>query len=248
MPEELDRLKEENERLKELIGFKSDLVSISVHQLRTALAATKWSLKMLLDGDLGELPREAAEQVRRSYESNERLIAMAGEILSINHSEGIDPAYHFEETDLSSLMEEAVLEFKDEAFKHRMRIEYVPVGTPAAAEVDRPLFKVVMQNLLENAIKYGAPDTAIAVSVEPQGDSVLLSVQDAGIGIAEADKHKIFSKFYRADAAKQKESIGSGLGLFTTRNIVERHGGKIWFESQEGEGTTFFVSVPVRQP
>ena len=116
----------------------------------------------------------------------------------------------------------------------------------AKIEADEEKIRVVFQNLIENAIKYSDKGDKVFISLHAIDDGIEFSVKDTGIGISENEKDKIFNKFFRTDNAKTKDSIGSGLGLYTTKNIVERHNGKIRFESNTN-GTTFFVDLPLQK-
>ena len=104
--------------------------------------------------------------------------------------------------------------------------------------------RIALQNLLDNAIKYSNTDSKVFVTLKKTNDMLQVSVKDTGIIISEESKNKIFKKFYRAPEAENKEMIGSGIGLFTTKKIIEGNGGKIWFESLENDGTTFFSQSP----
>jgi two-component system sensor histidine kinase VicK len=104
---------------------------------------------------------------------------------------------------------------------------------------------IVVQNLLENAIKYTPENGNINISLEKDEESILFKIKDSGVGIPADQQERIFTKFFRGSNVIRLETDGSGLGLYTTKNIVESHNGKIWFESEEGKGTTFFVSLPV---
>jgi signal transduction histidine kinase len=111
--------------------------------------------------------------------------------------------------------------------------------------IDAKKMQLVIQNLVENAMKYTPEHGKITVEMKKDGKFARISVQDNGIGIPAADQVKLFSKFYRAENAIRLQTEGSGLGLFIVHNIVKRHGGDITFESEEGIGTKFTVSLPI---
>jgi len=112
---------------------------------------------------------------------------------------------------------------------------------------DKEMITVAIQSLIENAIKYSQNNEEINIDLkyDPKNNEILISIHDQGIGIKKEDQLKIFNKFYRAPNAIKKETTGSGLGLFTTKSIVERHNGKIWFESSRESGTSFFILLPI---
>jgi signal transduction histidine kinase len=111
--------------------------------------------------------------------------------------------------------------------------------------VDAAQVRAVVQNLLENAIKYTMKGGTVVIKLEVAGKDVQLSVKDSGIGIPKEQQSQIFTRFFRAGNVLTMEPSGSGLGLYMVRKIVEQHGGKVWFESVEGKGSTFFVTFPM---
>lgn len=243
---ELDTLKAENEKLKQMSAVKSDLLSISSHQLRTSLSALKWILKMFIDHDLGTLTAEQESFIQKAYDSNERMITLVNDLLTLNRAEDVTIPYNFKRVDLLTLTEQTIFEFSGETSKKGIDLIFLkPDALLPSIQCDESMIRVVLQNLIENAIKYSNENDKVFVSLKHVDGTVQISVHDTGIGITETDKDSIFTKFFRAPNAIAKDSIGSGLGLFTTRNIVERHNGKIWFENMPSGGTTFFVSLPI---
>jgi len=112
---------------------------------------------------------------------------------------------------------------------------------------DQNQLRIVFQNVISNAVKYTPTGGKIECSIKREGDNFLFSVKDSGIGIPEAQQKRIFEKLFRADNAFSHQPDGNGLGLYAAKATIENLGGKIWFESEEGRGTTFFVTVPIKQ-
>lgn len=246
MIEQQKGLVEENEDLKKQNAVKSDLISISAHQLRTSLSAMKWILKMFLDGDFGALNPEQESFIKKAMESDDRMIRLVNEMLSINHAEDTLEAMHREKTDLVKLMDEVYFDFMGESHKRGIEIIFLrPETSIKEISVDKEKIRVVFQNLIENAIKYSNTGGKVFVNIIEKDGNIEISVRDNGIGISDHDKPNIFGKFYRTDNAKKQDSVGSGLGLFTTAKIVEKHGGKIWFDSKIDNSTTFYISLPI---
>ncbi len=240
-----EELTKENEELRAEIAVKSDLISISAHQLRTSLSAMKWILKMFLDGDFGALTGEQISFITKAYESDERMIRLVNEMLSVNHSEDSIQSIHPEPTDIVKLIDEVFFDFTGESFKKGIELIFLKPTSPLKNIVlDPEKIRVVIQNLIENAIKYSNKGGRVFVNIADKEQTIQISVRDTGIGIEDENKDKIFGKFYRTDSAKKQDVVGSGLGLYTIKRIVENHHGKIWFESSFGEGTTFFVDLP----
>lgn len=240
-------LQEEVEKLRQLCSVKADIVSISVHQIRTSLSALKWIIKMFLDGDLGKLTAEQENLMRKAYEGNDRAIMVASELLLVNKTEGmLDKKYAFSKVDLIELIDSTIFDFSGEAHNKGIEVIFLKPETKLRnANADKEKIRVVIQNLIENAIKYSDMHGKIFITIKEQNGMIQISVKDTGVGISEEGKSKIFEKFYRDPEAQKKEIIGTGIGLFTTKKIIEANGGKIWFESSKGEGTTFFFTIPI---
>lgn len=246
MEEEIKKLKEENELLKKVNENKSDIISITAHQLRTSLSALKWIFKMFIDEDIGKLSPEQSGFIQKAYNSNERMLALVNDLLTLSHSEDAAMSYNFKKADILYMIEQIIFDFSGETNKKGIELIFIkPDYSIPMINCDESMMRVVIQNLIENAIKYSNKGEKVFVSLRKNENEIILSVRDNGIGIKEEDKNNIFKKFYRAPNAQEKEVIGSGLGLYTTKSIVERHSGKIWFEDGTDGGTIFFVSLPI---
>ena len=242
---DIESQQKEIETLKKSNAVKSDLISISAHQLRTSLSAMKWIFKMFLDKDLGAISTEQENFIKKASESNERMIALVNDMLTLNHTEDTALSFKLTPTDIMKLLEETLFEFSGESHKKGIEIIFLKPDTEIPLlNCDSSMIRVVLQNLIENAIKYSPAGTKIFISLNKKENNLEMSVRDMGIGIQEGDQPHIFEKFFRAENAKTKDGIGSGLGLFTIKKIIEYHHGKIWFTSNT-EGTTFFVTLPL---
>jgi two-component system sensor histidine kinase VicK len=245
MNDELETLKKENEELKKLCAVRSDWVSISAHELRTSLAANKWILKMFLDKDFGEITTEQAGFMQKAFDATEHMISLVSDMITANHTQDAVLEYKFEQGDIVKMIEDVIFDFHGESFKKGVEVIFLkPNPLPAMIKMDTGKIRVVIQNLVENALKYSQQGETVIVSVTEKDGMLQVSVKDQGIGIPLDEQSKIFEKFYRATNAKAKEEIGSGLGLYMTKSIVESHGGKLWFDSIPNTGTTFYASLP----
>jgi len=246
--EEIEKLKIENEKLKKMNSVKSDLISISAHQLRTSLSALKWILMMFIEKDLGSITSEQETFIKRAMESSNRMILLVNDLLTLSRMDDQNIKFNMEKINIIKLIEETIFEFSGETLNKNIDLIFLkPETSDTWINGDEKMIRVVIQNLIENSIKYNDKDDKIFISLNYKegSSSILFSIRDTGIGIDEKDQSNIFNKFFRAPNATKKDPIGSGLGLFTTKNIVERHNGKIWFESKIGVGTTFFISLPI---
>jgi PAS domain S-box-containing protein len=229
---------------KEIDRAKTEFVSLASHQLRTPLSAIKWYAEMLADGDAGALNVEQAEFVHNLYQSNERMIELVNSLLNISRLElgkiKIEPV----ETDLGQLAADSLKELEPKvATKKQKVILNVDSGVPKVM-VDPKLIRQVYANLLTNAVKYTPEGGSITVEIAKKGDEVVSRVTDTGYGIPAEDKKRIFERFYRAQNIQKVDAEGTGLGLYLVKAIIESSNGKVWFESEENKGTTFWISLP----
>ncbi len=240
-------LQKEVDRLKESIATKTELISISSHQLRTSLSAVKWVLKMLEDGDYGKVTPEQKTMIQKARESNDRMVALVNDVLNLNHLDSLETAYEYEPIQLADMVQEVLSEFAAEAKKKNITLSFPhPDPMPPTVNIDPEKIRVVLQNLIENALKYSPEKTTVNIAISVHDEMLLVSVADGGIGIPDDATNHIFEKFYRARNAQEKETVGSGLGLYTSKHIMSHHNGSIWFEkNQSGNGTTFYFSLPI---
>lgn len=239
-----------NERLVELNRAKSEFISLATHQLRTPLTALRWGVKMLLKGDLGETTEEQRKILRQSYETAGRAILTVNNFLNLDRIEGHKLDYQFVPVQFSQLLDPVLSEFEHRVKEKGLTLEVVKPPEPLPEiEADPIKLAMVLENLLDNAIKYTPAGGHVRFELKPPADGqVKILVADTGIGIPESDKERVFLRFGRARNVVQMANEGVGLGLFIAKEIAERHGGKLWFESKEGEGTTFYLTVPLRRP
>lgn len=233
-------------REKIIEKLKTEFVSISAHQLRTPLSAIKWTLRMLLDGDLGKITNEQREFLEKTYYSNERMIKLINDLLNVTRIEEGRFIYKKTLVDLKEIVDEIVQNYQDEILRRKIKLKYEKPKEKFQVFVDREKLSLAVQNLIDNAVRYTPQEGTIEIKIEKEKKEVLFKIKDSGIGIPEDQKERIFQKFFRAANAMKFVTEGTGLGLFITKNIIETHGGKIWFDSQEGKGTTFYFTLPLR--
>ncbi len=234
-----------NDRLRNLDQMKTDFVSVATHQLRTPLSAIKWTLSMLLKGDLGPLNDEQKTFLMKAYESNDRMVALLGEMLISDQIESGKMQPSTMTSLLPALPENLLLELQILADKKRITLVFDhPAAAYAPVLIDPRHLRAVLQNLLENAIKYSNEGGTVTLRLDESGPKTLITVSDSGIGIPLDAQKSIFTRFFRASNAVKMETDGSGLGLFIAKSIVERNGGAISFTSEENKGTTFTIELP----
>lgn len=227
--------------------LKTEFVSISAHQLRTPLSAIKWTLRMLLDGDLGEITKEQREFLEKTYRSNERMIILINSLLNVTRIEEGRFLYRPTLAEIDKLVESVVEMLKEEAERKRVKLGLERDKKLPKVHIDIEKIKLAVQNLVDNALKYTLPGGEVKVALKYIDGEIRFSVKDTGVGIRKDQQERVFSKFFRGANVMRLETEGSGLGLFITKNIIEAHGGKIWFESEENKGTTFYFTLPIKK-
>lgn len=225
--------------------MKTEFVSIAAHQLRTPLSAAKWSLRMLLDGDEGELSSKQKGLMEKTYLSNQRMINLVNDLLNVSRIEEGRFLYEKEEAELAEIIRRVIEGVSETARRRKIKISFQGERKPLPGiKVDREKMTLAVQNIVENAVKYSPDESRVEISLEEDDGFLLVAIKDQGIGIPRTQQSRVFQRFFRAGNAIGQETEGTGLGLFISRNVIEAHGGKIWFESREGKGTTFYFTVP----
>jgi len=233
-------------REKGIERMKTEFVSIAAHQLRTPLSAVKWALSLLMEGDVGELSAEQKSFISKSYDSNERMIILINDLLDVARIEEGRYLYKLVSAKLENLAQAAISACREIAAKRNIRLEYIkPEKEMPEIMIDGEKITMTIQNLIENAIKYTPPGGQVTVSVKYDTNKATVSVKDNGVGVSQEQQNRLFTKFFRASNVMRMETDGTGLGLFIAKNIIEAHGGKIWCESKENEGSTFSFSLPI---
>lgn len=242
-------LSKANDILREVDKVKSEFVSVVAHQLRTPLSAIKWIFNFLLEGNAGEMTEEQKGLLKKGYESNERMISLVNDMLEVTRIEGGALKYDFESAHIEEMLNQSLVDYIGQAYsKHVTIVLDKGDGQFPPVKVDKKKIQMVFQNIIENAIKYTNEGGSVIISFKKGKDVMETAVKDNGIGIPEAEQKNIFTKFYRATNATKSQTEGSGLGLFVARSVIEKHGGKMWFESNENQGTTFHFTLPYATP
>jgi signal transduction histidine kinase len=232
-------LLEQNELLRESEQHKRDLISMVSHEVRTPLAAVVGFTSLLLEREFP--PDEERRYLEIIDQQARRLASLAGDFLDVRLLEGGALTIEKEEFDLVELAKEQANLFFPQSSSHTLELD-LPDG-PLIVDGDRDRLAQVIGNLLSNAIKYSPAGTRVRLALDSDDGHARVAVSDEGDGIPEADRQRIFEKFYRGPAASGVG--GTGLGLAVARELVHSHGGMIELESSVGNGSTFVVSLPL---
>ncbi|MCL5074909.1 MAG: cell wall metabolism sensor histidine kinase WalK [Chloroflexi bacterium] len=229
--------------LRRLETTRREFVANISHELRTPLASLKLLVETLEEGALLEEPTTAREFLGKIHLEIDKLTQLVRELLELSRIESGQVPLKWEALDIGHLIEEAVGHLRPQA--ERQGIELKIVASPPLPRLyaDGERVQQVIVNLVHNAIKFTPPGGKVEVLVRPQSEAVVISVIDTGVGIPGEDLPRIFERFYKAD--KSRSSGGTGLGLAIAKHIVQAHGGRIWAESVEGQGSTFSFTLPL---
>ncbi len=235
-------------REKLIERMKTEFVSLAAHQLRTPLSAIKWTLRMLLDGDLGKITEEQRGFIEKTYRSNERMISLINDLLDVTRIEEGRYLYKPVLTQIENVVQFVIDSFKEKIRRKKIKLEFKkPRKKLPEVKVDVEKVRLAINNLLDNAIRYTPVGGRVTASLKCGKKEIELSVKDTGVGIPEDQKERVFTKFFRGANVMRMETEGTGLGLFITKNIIEAHGGRVWFESEENKGSVFHFTLPIKK-
>lgn len=238
-------LSHSNERLMEADELKSKFVSTAAHQLRTPLTAIKWSLNELAEGDFGRLKKEQKKIVEDTVAANNRLISLVNDLLDISRLEEGREIFDMKIQPIIPMLRNIYVRFKKNADEKGVKILLTTPPSAPDFSFDREKLAMAISNLVDNAIKYTMPGGQVSIQTLVGKKEIVIIISDTGIGIPEDQANRIFNRFFRAHNAMLFETYGSGLGLSVTKEIIEKHNGDISFESKEGEGTAFTITLPI---
>jgi signal transduction histidine kinase len=232
------------QRLRDLDQAKSDFVASVSHELRTPLTSIRGYVEMLRDGDAGELGPDQERMLEVVERNADRLLGLIEDLLTLSRIESGAFRIARIPVALDGVVRAMVEELRPQALGRGVELVADVAGDVPVVLGDSAQLERVLLNLVSNAIKFTIDGGRVVVRVRPSGSTVELEVEDEGIGIPEAEQHRLFSRFFRSSTSQERAIQGTGLGLAIVKSIVEHHGGEITVRSQPGTGTTFTVRLP----
>lgn len=248
----------------ELSQAKTDFVAIASHQLRTPLSIIKWYVDFLVSGDAGEINEEQEKYLHEVYNSNERLINLVNALLDVSRIDLGTFAIEPEPTDIIERASSALEGFLPEISAKKIKLIKL-FDEFGKINLDPRLIKIVFENIISNAVKYTPENGTIDFRIKKTEKDIYIKISDTGCGIAREEQPKMFTKLFRGFDARKIESSGTGLGLYVVKAVIEKSGGKIWFESpsldllikeqqknynipldKRNRGTTFNITIPLK--
>jgi signal transduction histidine kinase len=227
---------------------KTEFVSLASHQLRTPLSTVSWYTEMLLEGNIGCLNEKQKKYLTEVYRGNQRMIELVNALLDVSRLELGTFTIEPKPVDIVKLAKSVIHEQTPQMDYRKIKFSFLPEKIPII-DADPKLIRMIVQNILSNAIKYTPEGGKVEASISlADKKNIIFKVSDSGYGIPKNQQDKIFTKLFRADNVREKDTDGTGLGLYIVKSVVENSGGKIWFEStREKPGTTFFVTLPIKR-
>ncbi len=248
----------QREKIEKLSKAKSEFISIASHQLRTPLTAIKGYISMILEGTYGETSSKVKEPMKKVYISNERLINLVNNLLSISRIESGKMGIEFGKVSIEGLISNIVDMFGIEAKKKKIFLRFKKSKKPLPKVlIDKEKITDVISNIISNCIKYtGKGGITVKVQkllprnrfgVKRKSPKLRITISDTGEGITKEELSKMFQSFSRGMAGTKLYTEGAGLGLYVAKKYVEMHHGKIWAESAgRNKGSTFYIELPMR--
>ena len=241
------------ERLAEANRMKSEFVSVVSHQLRSPLSNLKWTIEFLMSGRVSSVTGKQLEYLKILKENNDRMGELVSDLLTVSRIEQGKLPLKKRKFSLEELTSETIRGLEIFARASNVEIEFKPEKNLPQIFSDPSQLKLIVGNLLDNAIRYipGKKPVAkrmgkVTITLKKENNNLRFEAKDTGVGIPEADQKYVFQKFFRSGNVMRHQTEGSGLGLYIVKSIIEKLGGKINFSSQEGIGSTFWFTLPTK--
>lgn len=234
-------------KLKQVDIVKYNFTTNISHQLRTPISSIMWLVETLSSQIGGGLTKEQRAIFQDVHKAARNIAQIINDMILMVDVDDNKVALDKSSANCDDIIDSAMLAVQDQAREKNIAVEYQKPETPLPdRKGDVQKLKFVFTRLLDNAIKYSDKGKTIIVTARSLKDEIVFSVQDWGVGIPQAEQPRIFTKFYRASNAYKMLQDASGLSLYIAKYFIELHGGRIWFDSKEGEGTTFYFSLPIK--
>ena len=244
-----DALENSFRKLRELEKVRDDLMKMIVHDLKSPLTSVLATLELLADGDFGVLTDDQKRAVSDAEGKSEDLLMLIEDILEVARIEEAAVTLSLEPIAPAALLSELFHEWQHRFQQERTKASTIVDDETPIFYADRPLLKRVFSNLIQNAVSHSATPIELAISAKRSGETILFAVTDSGPGIPAEYHEVIFRKFGQVSSGATLPRVrSSGLGLTFCKLVVDLHGGMIWVSSREGQGSTFYLQLPLNPP
>lgn len=236
-----------NNKLKELDQLKSEFLSLATHQIRAPLTAIKGYASLILEGDYGKVTPQVESAVKNIFESCQNLVLIVGDFLDISRIEQGRMKYEMADFDIVVITKDIIEKLRPNIESSGLTVSFESIVDKQIVCLDQNKIRQVVGNIIDNSIKY-TKEGGIKVSISIEDAFVKISVKDTGIGISQDDIPKLFAKFVRAKDASKTNVIGTGLGLYIAKQMVEAQGGRVYVQSEGlGKGSDFIIMLPIKK-
>ncbi len=241
LAEEFNKMAQNLKKLKEL---QDEFVFIAAHELRAPITAIRGYVSMILEGTAGKITTKAKDFLDNVQQASERLAELINDLLEVARSEAKRIKIEVSPQDITEIIKSVINDLKPLAEKSKIKV-YYKIEKHIRVLADPDKLKEVLINLLSNAIKYNREHGEVNIYHEVKNGSLITHIQDTGIGMSKEDLEHLFEKFYRSESAKVKVQVGTGLGLFIVKQLLEKMQGSIWAKSVPNEGSIFSFNLPL---
>jgi signal transduction histidine kinase len=229
----------------ELDQKNKEFISVATHEIKAPMTAVIGSLSMILDDGMGKVDETAHKLAEQAYKGTIRLRELVNELLDIARLESGRAKFDLVKLDLNTEVVEMIEVQKQSAIDKGITVIYQPPATPIGIVADKTKLEIILTNFISNGIKYNRPNGSVTITHEVQAGLAQITITDTGLGIPAEQQAKMFQKFFRVEGSDRTDIPGTGLGMYITKQFIEGMGGKLWFESVHGQGTSFHFTVPV---
>ena len=231
--------------LAKLNSAMSDFISIASHQLRTPLTHLRWTVELLMEDNSAENANKRLEHLEYIRSNSKRMVMLVNDLLNVSRIERRSLTLTPANFQITEIIDTILADFETTAVAHNITLAKEIMPNLPEAFADGNKIHEVVQNLVDNAIRYTLDKGSVTIKTGVKNNRLLIWITDTGVGIPKDEQNKIFQKFFRSRNAMKYQTEGTGLGLFIARGIVHASNGQIGFVSQENHGTTFWFTLPL---
>ena len=236
--------KSARKKLEALGTIKSNFISVAAHQLRTPLSAIQWSIRMILDDEQEKLITKHSKLLNQTYSANKNLIQIVNDLLNVTQIEGKNFGYEMNMNNIFQVINETIAGLQILVRDKNLQVSFNKTEELVSFVFDRVKIMIALKNIIGNAIDYTPNGGGIVITLSKEENNAVITVVDTGIGISKGEQEQLFTKFYRSEKARKMETDRSGLGLWITKQIIEKHNGTITVLSDTNKGTTVKICLP----
>jgi PAS domain S-box-containing protein len=244
-------------KFKEIEREKTEIISLASHQLRTPLSVINWYIELLMGKESnGQLSSEQLLYLEEINKANKRMTDLVSSLLNVSRLELGTFSVEPKSTNLIEIIKESLEDLKLKVQEKTLEVKEDYDSQISNLNIDPKLTKIIIDNIVSNAIKYSSQNGHLEIKVlfgkkftgnseKDISNDVLIIISDTGCGIPKGQQGRVFDKLFRADNAVAQDAEGNGLGLYIVKTILDKTNGKIWFQSEEKKGSTFFITIPI---